>query len=90
MRRLIHHVDLIVIDLSDAGPGAMSRNQLEALGYKFVELDLPPMVRDWCAGDSVLCLVEGRVKYSDRELWKQLKPFPGERVLESGIGSLLE
>ena len=59
----------------------MSRKQLEALGYMFVESDLPPIVRDWCVGDSVLCLVEGEFQYMDREAWKRLKPFPRERVL---------
>jgi hypothetical protein len=37
----------------------MSRKQLEALGYSFVESDLPAIVREWCVGDSVLCLVRG-------------------------------
>jgi len=42
--------------------------RIEALGYKFVESDLPPIVRDWCVGDEVLCLVEGEFEYSDWHL----------------------
>ncbi len=53
----------------------MSRKQLEALGHTHVESDLPPIVRDWCIGDWILCLVEGEFQYMDREVWKQLKPF---------------
>ena len=60
----------------------MSRTQLEALGYTFFESDLPPIVRDWCVGDSVLCLMAGEFDYMDHQAWKQLKPFPVERVLE--------
>ena len=41
--------------------------QLEALGYTFVESDLPPIVRDWCVGDSVLCLISGEFDYFDSE-----------------------
>jgi len=37
----------------------MSRAQLEALGHTFIGSDLPPIVQDWCVGDSVLSLVEG-------------------------------
>ena len=33
----------------------MSWEQLEALGYTFVESDLPPIVREWSIGDAVLC-----------------------------------
>ena len=56
--------------------------RIEALGYEFVESDLPPIVRDWCVDDTVLCLIEGEFSYSDLEVWKQLQPFPRERVLE--------
>lgn len=59
----------------------MSRAKLEALGYTFVESDLPPLVRDWCIGDSVLCLVEGEFDFFDYDAWKRLKPYPIERVL---------
>ena len=59
----------------------MSRKQLEALGYKFVESDLPPIVRDWCVGDSVLCLIQGEFDYFDNEAWRKLKPYPIARVL---------
>jgi hypothetical protein len=55
--------------------------RIEALGHTHVESDLPRIVRDWCVGDSVLCLVEGEFQYMDREVWKQLRPFPRERVL---------
>lgn len=62
---------------------ALSRlERIEALGYSHVESDLPPLVRDWCVGDSVLCLVEGEFDYADREVWKQLKPFSREQVLK--------
>ena len=60
----------------------MTREErIEALGYKLVDSDLPPIVRDWCIGDSVLCLVEGEFQYMDPEAWKQLNPFTRERVL---------
>ena len=59
----------------------MSRKQLEALGYTFVESDLPAIVREWCVGDSVLCLVRGEFDYFENEVWKRLKPFPIERVM---------
>lgn len=59
----------------------MSREKLEVLGCTFVESDLPPIVREWCIGDSVLCLVSGEFDYFE-ECWKKLKPFPIERVLE--------
>ena len=59
----------------------MSRQQLEALGYKFVESDLPPIVRDWSIGDAVLCATLIEFDYSDKEAWKKLKPYPIERVL---------
>ena len=55
--------------------------RIEALAYRFVESDLPPIVRDWSIGDEVLCLVEGEFNYSDLDVWKQLKPFKRERVL---------
>ena len=55
--------------------------QIEALGYTVVESDLPPIVRDWCIGDEVLCLVEGEFQYMDLEAWRQLKAFTRERVL---------
>jgi hypothetical protein len=45
----------------------MSRKQLEALGYTFVESDLPTIVRDWCVGDSVLCLVRGEFDCFENE-----------------------
>lgn len=61
----------------------MSREKIEALGYTFVESDLPPIVRDWCVGDSVLCLIEGEFDYSQREAWKQLKPYRTETVLRN-------
>ena len=59
----------------------MSRSQLEALGYKFVESDLPAIVRDWCVGDSVLCLTFDKLDYQDDQAWRKLTPFPIERVL---------
>ena len=59
----------------------MSRRQLEALGYTFVESDLPAIVREWCIGDSVLCLIRGEFEYFDDEARKKLKPFPIERVM---------
>lgn len=54
--------------------------RIEALGHTRVESDLPPIVRDWCVGDSVLCLVQGEYQYMDREVWKQFQPFTRERV----------
>jgi hypothetical protein len=48
----------------------MSRKQLETLGYSFVESDLPAIVREWCVGDSVLCLVRGEFDYFENEVWK--------------------
>jgi hypothetical protein len=59
----------------------MSRKHLESLGYTFIESDLPPIVRDWCVGDSVLCATLAEFDYSDNEAWKKLKPYPIERVL---------
>jgi len=59
----------------------MSRSQLEALGYTFVESDLPAIVRDWCVGNEVLCLISGEFDYFDNEWWKKLKPYPIEKVL---------
>ena len=59
----------------------MSRQQLEALGYSFAQSDLPPIVREWCVGDAVLCLVSGEFDYFDNECWRKLKPFPAEKVL---------
>jgi len=61
----------------------MSREKVEALGYTFVESELPPVVRDWCVGDSVLCLIEGEFEYFDREVWNKLKPYPAGTVLRS-------
>jgi len=57
------------------------RKQLEALDYTFVESDLPAIVRAWCGGDSVLCLVRGDFDYFENEVWKRLKSFPIERVM---------
>ena len=59
----------------------MSRKELEALGYVFVESDLPAIVREWCVGDSVLCLVRGECDYFENEVRKRLKPFPIEREM---------
>lgn len=65
-----------------SGMRVLSRlEQIEALGYSLAQSDLPPIVRDWCVGDSVLCLVQGEFEYSDREVWKQLRAFPRDRVL---------
>ena len=47
----------------------MSREQLEAPGYTFVESDLPSIVREWSIDDA------------DHESWKKLRPHPVERVL---------
>jgi hypothetical protein len=55
--------------------GRMSRKQLEALGYTFVESDLPAIIREWCIGDSVLCLVRGKFDYFENEVWKRLSLF---------------
>lgn len=55
--------------------------RIEALGFTFVESALPPIVRDWCIGDSVLCLIQGEFGYFDNEAWKKLRPYPIERVL---------
>ena len=55
--------------------------RIAALGHTHVESDLPPIVRDWCVGDLILCLVEGEFDYMDLEAWKQLQPFTRERVL---------
>jgi hypothetical protein len=60
---------------------AHERKQLEALGYTFVDSNLPAIVREWCVDDSVLCLVRGEFDYFDNEVWKRLKPFPIERVM---------
>jgi hypothetical protein len=64
----------------------MSRAVIESLGYSFVENpDLPSIVRNWCIGDSILCLIEGEFPYSSGE-WKDvsgfLKPVLIERVLK--------
>lgn len=59
----------------------MGRSQIEALGYTQQTSDLPAIVRDWCVGDSVLCLTFGEFDYLDHQAWKKLKPFPVERVL---------
>ena len=56
-------------------------NGLEARGYKFVESDLPSIVRNWCVGDSILCLTQGEFEYFDNEVWRKLKPFPIDQVL---------
>ena len=50
----------------------MSRQQLEALGYTFLESDLPPIVREWSIGDAVLCATLSEFDYSDHEAWKKL------------------
>lgn len=55
--------------------------RIEALGHKHVVSDLPPIVRDWCIGVSVLCLVDGEFDYMDRDAWKLLKPFTSDHVL---------
>lgn len=60
---------------------AMSREQLEALGYTFIESDLPPIVREWSIGDAILCATLSEFDYSDHESWKKLRPYPIERVL---------
>lgn len=64
----------------------MSRSQLDALGYQFVESDLPAIVRDWYVGDSVLCLTFEELDYQDDQAWRKLTPFPIEKVL-AAIGS---
>ena len=43
------------------------RIPLEALGYTFVESDLPPIVREWSVGDAVLCATLSELEYSDHE-----------------------
>ena len=63
----------------------MSREVIKRLGYSFVERpDLPGIVKNWCVGDSILCLIEGEFPYSSGE-WKDvttfLKPVLIERVL---------
>ena len=63
----------------------MGRKQVEELGYTFVEKDLPLIVKDWCVGDEVLCLVEGEFPYSTvipMEVGEFLKPIAIEKVLE--------
>ena len=63
----------------------MGRKQVEGLGYTFVEKDLPLIVKDWCVGDEVLCLVEGEFPYSTvipMEVGEFLKPIAIEKVLE--------
>ena len=63
----------------------MGRKQVEALGYTFVEKDLPLIVKDWCVGDEILCLVEGEFPYSTVtaiEVGEFLKPIPIEKVLK--------
>ena len=50
---------------------AMSREQLEALGYTFVESDLAPIVREWSVGDAVLCATLSAFDYSDHDAWKK-------------------
>jgi hypothetical protein len=34
----------------------MTQQELEALGHRFIESDLPPIVCEWRVGDDVLCL----------------------------------
>lgn len=58
----------------------MSRKQLEALGYTLVESDLPAIVREWCVGDSALCLVREEFDYIENEISKRLKPLPIDTV----------
>lgn len=53
----------------------MTRQELEALGYTFVESELPPIVREWCVGDSVLCATLSEFDHSDNEAWKKLNHF---------------
>jgi len=63
----------------------MGRKQVEALGYTFVEKDLPSIVKDWCIGDDILCLIEGEFPYSTVapvEVSQHLKPVAIEKVLE--------
>lgn len=45
------------------------RKQLEALGYSFIESDLPAIVREWCVGNSVL-FGRGEFDYFENEAWK--------------------
>jgi hypothetical protein len=45
----------------------MSRKQVEALGYTFVDSNLPAIVREWCVGDPVLCLVRGEFDYFEKK-----------------------
>ncbi len=59
----------------------MSRKKVKELGYQFVESDLPAIVRDWCVGDSILCLIQGEFPYRSWEAWKLVKPVPVERVM---------
>ena len=49
---------------------------LEALGYTFVESNLPPIARDWCVGDSLLCLIEREFEYFDYEALEKAKAIP--------------
>lgn len=63
----------------------MGRKQVEALGYTFVEKDLPLIVKDWCIGDEILCLIEGEFPYSTVtaiEVGEYLKPIAIEKVME--------
>jgi hypothetical protein len=53
----------------------ISRKQLEALGYTFVESDLPAIVRERPVGDEVLCATLSEFDYSDCEAWKKLRLF---------------
>ena len=59
----------------------MSRAQLEAFGYTFVESDLPPIVREWSVRWCSAVRPLNEFDYSDNEAWKKLKPYPIERVL---------
>jgi hypothetical protein len=61
----------------------MSRKIIEERGYKFVEnRSLPPVVRDWCIGNKILCLIAGEC-FGLEELKEQLRPVPIAQVLYS-------
>lgn len=64
----------------------MSKREVEALGYTFVENpDLPLVVRDWCVGDSILCILQSELPafVTDwKEVMAKLKPYPIEEVLK--------
>jgi hypothetical protein len=61
----------------------MSRKHVEELGYTFVEKDLPPIIKEWCISDSILCLIENEFPYKSTEAVKMLKPIPTADVLKS-------